>query len=77
MVEVIVKNYKSKKSRQRKHINTKKETLRDPIPGLEDVFFKYGAAHNVAKYKDTTNNLVKYAAINYKYGAAASAKSVK
>ena len=55
----------------------KKETLRYPMPGLEDVFFKYGAAHNGEKYKDTKNNLAKYAAINCKHGAAATAKAIK
>ena len=77
MVEVIFENCKFKKPRQRKHINMKKETFRYPIPVLEEVLFEYWAAHNAAKYKDTTNNLDKYAAIHYKHGAAASAKAVK
>ena len=47
------------------------------MPGLEEVFFKYGAAHNASKYKDTKNNLAKYATVNYKHGAAASAKAIK
>ena len=55
----------------------KKENFRYPILVLEDVFFKYGAAHNATKYKDTTNNLAKHAAINHKHGAAASTKAIK
>ena len=77
MSEVKVESYKSKNPCKLKCINEKKETFRAPTPLLEDLFFKHGAAHGVADCKDTKNNLSIYSAINYKHGAAASAKAIK
>ena len=77
MEEVKVENYKPKKSWKCKHINARRETSRHPTPGLDDVFYKHGAANDASDFKDTKKKLARYAAINYNHGADAAEKHTK